>query len=124
MAYVRPRIRVRENSRRIVRGGIWDAEAGRTVFQATRTEVFKVDVDFTDILDRATITATLTSDGVTATAAVSSGVVTLSISAIANLGDVDLKVTFSDGRIQEEFLRFRDPFAIASDDYGPIKIPA
>jgi hypothetical protein len=124
MAYVRPRIRVRENNRRAVRGGIPDAESGRTVFQATRTEAFKVDVDFTDILDGATITAAVTSDGVTATAAVASGVVTLSISAIGNLGDVDLAVTFSDGRVQEEFLRFRDPFSIASDDYGAARIPA
>jgi hypothetical protein len=118
MAYVRPIVRVRENGRRIVRGGRWDYEAGRTVFQASRTEVFQVTVDFTDILDGATITVTLTSDGVTATSSVSAGVVTLSISSIGNMGDVDVKVVFSDGRTQEEFLRFRDPWGISIDDYG------
>ncbi len=122
MAYVRPIIRVRENSRRIVRGGLWDAELGRTVIQATADEAFKVNVDFTDILDSATITAAVEADSATVTAAVVSGVVTLTCSAIGSASDVDLTVTFSDGRIQQEFLRLRDPFIGVRDDYGAVTV--
>lgn len=122
MAYVRPRIRLRENNRRIARGGIWDAEAGRTTFQATATEVFKIDVDFTDLLDGATITAAVTAEGATATSAVSGGVVTLSLSSLATVADVDVTVTYSDGRIQQEFLRISDPSAMWRDDYGLVSV--
>jgi len=118
MAYVRPRIRVRENNRRITRGGVWDAEAGRTTFQATSTEVFKLDVDFTDLLDSATLTAAVTTSGATATSSVSGGVVTLSVSAVISVGDIDLTVTFSDGRIQQEFIRITDPSCAQREDYG------
>jgi hypothetical protein len=118
MAYVRPIIRIRENHRRIVRGGVWDAELGRTVIQATADETFKLNVDFTDVLDSATITAAVEADSATVTAAVSSGVVTLTCSAIGSASDVDLTVTFSDGRIQQEFIRLRDPFVGVRDDYG------
>lgn len=122
MAYVRPIVRVRENSRRIVRGGLWDAELGRTVIQATADETFKVNVDFTDLLDSATITAAVSADGATVTSAVSSGVVTLTCSAIGSAANVDLTVTFSDGRIQQEFLRLRDPQTGVRDDYGAVTV--
>jgi hypothetical protein len=119
MAYVRPIVRVRENNRRIIRGGVWDCEQGRTVFQATSDEAFKVNVDFTDILAGGSLTATVESDGATVTSSVSSGVVTLTISAVSSNADIDLKATFSDGRIQQEFLRVKDPFVGVRDDYGP-----
>lgn len=122
MAYVRPIIRVRENSRRIVRGGLWDAVLGRTVIQATADEAFKVNVDFTDILDGATITAAVVADSATVSASVSSGVVILTCSAIGSASDVDLTVTFSDGRIQQEFLLLRDPFQWNRSDYGPVRV--
>lgn len=118
MAYVRPIVRVRENGRRIIRGGVWDSEQGRTVFQATSEETFKINVDFTDILDGSTITAAVESDGATVTSSVSSGVVILTCSAIASNADIDLTVTFSDGRIIQEFLRVKDPFVGTRDDYG------
>jgi hypothetical protein len=118
MAYVRPIIRVREGHRRVVRGGVWDAELGRTVIQATADETFKLNVDLTDILDSATITAAVEADGATVTSAVVAGVVTLTCSAIGSASDVDLTVTFSDGRIQQEFIRLRDPFIGSRDDYG------
>lgn len=118
MAYVRPIIRVRESNRRIVRGGVWDAEAGRTVLQATADETFKVNVDFTDILDSATITAAVTNDNATVLTSVASGVVTLTISDVGSSANIDLTVTFSDGRIQQEFLRVKDPFTGTRDDYG------
>ena len=120
MAYVRPIVRVRENGRRIVRGGLWDAEQGRTVIQATSDETFKVNVDFTDILDGGSITAAVEAESATVTASVSSGVVTLTCSAVENVSNVDLTVTFSDGRIHQEFLRLRDPFQWSRDDYGPV----
>ncbi len=122
MAYVRPIVRVRENNRRIVRGGVWDAELGRTVIQATADETFKVNVDFTDILDSGTLTAAVEADSATVTAAVSSGVVTLTCSAIGSASDVDLTVTFSDGRIQQEFLRLCDPSVFNTDDYGLARV--
>ena len=122
MAYVRPIIRVRENSRRIIRGGLWDADLGRTVIQATADEAFKVNVDFTDILDGGTITAAVVADSATVSASVSSGVVTLTCSAIGSASDVDLTVTFSDGRIQQEFLLLRDPFQWNRSDYGPVRV--
>ena len=122
MAYVRPLVRVRENNRRIIRGGIWDAPAGRSTFQATSDEALKIDVDFTDVLNSATITAAVTSDGVTASAAVSSGVVTLTISAATVPGDIDLTVTFDDGRISQEFLRVHDPSYYNRDDYGLVAV--
>ena len=118
MAYVRPIIRVRESNRRIVRGGVWDAEAGRTVLQATADETFKVNVDFTDILDSATITAAVTADNATVSSSVASGVVTLTVSDVGSSANIDLTVTFSDVRIQQEFLRVKDPFSAVFDDYG------
>ena len=118
MAYVRPIVRVRENGRRIIRSGVWDSEQGRTVFQATSEETFQIKVDFTDILDSGTITAAVESDGATVTSSVAAGVVTLTCSAISSNADVDLTVTFSDGRIQQEFLRVKDPFTGVKDDYG------
>lgn len=122
MAYVRPIIRVRENSRRIIRGGLWDAVLGRTVIQATADEAFKINVDLTDILDGATITAAVVADSATVSASISSGVVILTCSAIGSASDVDLTVTFSDGRIQQEFLLLRDPFQWNRSDYGPVRV--
>lgn len=118
MAYVRPVIRLRENCRRIVRGGIWDGQAGRTVFQKSSDEAYKINVDVTDLLDGATITAAVSADGITASSSVAAGVVTLTCSAVSNVGDIDLTVTFSDGRIQQEYLRVEDPSCAGTDDYG------
>lgn len=122
MAYVRPIIRVRENARRIIRGGLWDAELGRSRFQATNTEVFKIDVNLTDLLDGGTITAAVEADNATVTASVSAGVVTLSVSAVSGAALIDLTVTFSDGRIQQEFLLVQDPSCWSHDDYGLVTV--
>lgn len=124
MAYVRPIIRVRENDRHITRGCFYDAEIGRHRFQATNSETFKATLDFTDILDGATITVALAADGVTATSSVSTGVVTLTLSAVASTGDLDVTTTFSDGRIRQDFLRIYNPTAYNRDDYGLVKVQA
>jgi hypothetical protein len=124
MAYVKPIIRVRENNRYIDRGCFFDNQIGRHCLQATKDETFKVNLDYTDILDGATITAATASDGLTASSAVVAGVVTLTLSAVTCAGDLDVTTTFSDGRIRQDFLRVYDPFASFRDDYGPVRAQA
>lgn len=113
------RIRIRENDRHISRGCYFDTSTGRFMLQATDTEVLTLPIDYTDILDGATITATLSADGLTATSTVAAGVITLTLSAVASTGDLDMTVTFSDGRIRQEFFRLIDPHAYRRDDYYP-----
>jgi len=122
MAYVRPIIRVRENNRFIDRGCYFDAEMGRHVLQATDLETLKVTLDYTDILDSATITVTTNANGLTVSSSVSGGVVTLTLSAVASAGDLDVTTTFSDGRIRQDFLRVKDPSGWARDDYGLVAV--
>jgi hypothetical protein len=120
VAYPNPIIRVRENDRFINRGCYYDASTARHIFQATDTEAIKVKLDYTDILDGATITIVLTACGLTASSAIASGVVTLTLSSVAGRGDLDVKTTFSDGRIRQDFIRVNNPFCWGRDDYGPV----
>jgi len=119
MAYPNPIVRYRENNREILRGVSKDNQTGRFVFQQREDETAKAILDFTDILNGATITATSTDENITASTSVSSGQVTLTTSAMGmSSGDVDLTVTFSDGRIRIEKLRFCEPQGGWRDDYG------
>lgn len=122
MAYVKPIIRIRENDRLITRGCYEDKAIGRVVFQRSADETFKALLDYTDILDGATITVATSADGLTAASAVASGVVTLTLSAVASLGDLDVTTTFSDGRVRQDYLRIYDPFTWNRDDYGPVRV--
>ena len=119
MAYPNPIVRFRENNREILRGVTKDNQTGRFVFQQREDETAKAVLDFTDILNGATITATSTDENITASTSVSSGQITLTTSAMgAGRGDVDLTVTFSDGRVRIEKLRFSEPQGSWRDDYG------
>jgi len=119
MTYPNPIVRYRENNREILRGVTKDNQTGRFVFQQREDETAKAVLDFTDILNGATITATSTDENITASTSVSSGQITLTTSAMgAGRGDVDLTVTFSDGRVRIEKLRFSEPQGSWRDDYG------
>ena len=119
MAYVKPRIRVRENDRFIHRGCWYDAQIGRHIFQVTGDETVVLQVDYTDILDGATITASLAEDGVDGTPSVSAGVVSITCTSVTGYGDLDLTTTFSDGRIRQDFIRLCDPYSSSRVDYLP-----
>ena len=119
MTYPNPIVRYRENNREILRGVTKDNQTGRFVFQQREDETAKAVLDFTDILNGATITASSTDENITASTSVSSGQITLTTSAMgAGRGDVDLTVTFSDGRVRIEKLRFSEPQGSWRDDYG------
>jgi len=119
MTYPNPIVRYRENNREILRGVTKDNQTGRFVFQQREDETAKAVLDFTDILNGATITATSTDENITASTSVSSGQITLTTSAMgAGRGDVDLTVTFSDGRVRIEKLRFSEPQGSWRNDYG------
>lgn len=122
MAYVRPIIRIRENGGFIDRGCYLDRAIGRHILQATADEAFKVTLDYTDVLDSATITVATSADGLTASSSVSSGVVTLTLSAVSGVGDLDVTTTFSDGRIRQDFIRVSDPSSWSRDDYGMTRV--
>ena len=122
MAYVKPRVRIRENDRFISRGCYYDAQLGRHIFQVTGDETTVLQVDYTDILDSATITASLAEDGVDGTPSVAAGVVSITCTSVTGYGDLDLTVTFSDGRIRQDFLRLCDPYSWAASDYVPESI--
>lgn len=119
MAYPNPILRIRENGVAIVRGGWLDTAAGRHVFQALEDEVLSVRVNYTDILNSETITATADTDGVDVTPTVNAGIVTLAVSNVSGVGDADLTVTFSGGRVMQTLLRFIDPYTYRRDDYYP-----
>lgn len=117
MAYVNPIIRIRENNCFIDRGCYYDRQIGRHVVQAFDSETFVLKVDYTDILDGDTITASLADSGVDATPTVAAGVVSITASNLSGWADLDLTVTFSGGRIRQDFLRLIDPFTVSRDDY-------
>ena len=124
MTYPTPLIRFRENNRQILRGATQDHQRGRIVFQQREDETMLCVLDFTDLLNGATITATATDENITASPSVSSGQITLTTSAMgASHGDVDLTVTFSDGRVRIEKLRFCEPAGTWRDDYGWVSAP-
>ena len=119
MSYPHPIIRIRENSRFIDRGCYYDEQIGRHVVQMTDAETAVLKVDYTDILDGETITASLADDGADATPSVAAGIVSITASSLSGYADLDLTVTFSDGRIRQDFIRLCDPFAWRRDDYLP-----
>jgi len=107
MAYPNPIIRYRENNREILRGVTKDHRVGRFVLQQREDETGKAVLDFTDILNGATITAAVTDNNISGTVAVSSGQVTLTTTGLGmGYGDTDVTVTFSDGRIRIDKLRY------------------
>lgn len=124
MAYPSPIIRYRENNREILRGVFKDPRRGRFVLSQRATEVGKTILDFTDLLNGSTITATTTPQNITGSVSVSGGQVTLTTSAMGNAyGDVDVKITFSDGRVRVEKLRFTEPQSSWREDYGWVSVP-
>lgn len=119
MAYPNPIIRFRENNREILRGVTKDHATGRFVLQQRDDETAKTTLDFTDLLNSSTITATVTDSNLTASVAVSAGQITLTTSALGmGYGDADITVTFSDGRIRIEKLRFAEVNGTWRTDYG------
>jgi len=119
MAYPNPIIRYRENNREILRGVTKDHRAGRFVLQQREDETGKTTLDFSDILNGATITAAVTDSNITGTVSVSSGQVTLTTTGLGmGYGDTDVTVTFSDGRIRIEKLRYAEVNGNWRSDYG------
>jgi hypothetical protein len=113
-------IRVRENNRHIVRGVNYDDKAGRYRVQCSEGETVKVTLDLSDWLGSGVTVSSsaISNDGVTCTKSESSGVFTLTASAVEGRGDTDLTITASDGRVRVERLRFEDPvFASRGPDY-------
>jgi hypothetical protein len=112
-------VRVRDNNRRIVRGGWYDDTSGRLKFQVSQGETIKVTLNLSDWLNGATVSSSsLTNSGVTVTKAESSGVFTLTASNVSGYGYSDLTITASDGRIRLERFRFEDPLTYRPNDYG------
>lgn len=123
MTYPNPIIRFRENGREILRGVTKDHQTGRFVLQQREDETSKAILDFTDLLNGATITASASDENITASTSVSSGQITLTTSAMgASHGDVDITVTFSDGRVRIEKLRYTEPQGSWRQDYGWVSI--
>lgn len=122
MTYPNPIIRIRENNRFIDRGCYYDHQIGRHILQATENETLVLKVDYTDILNGETITASLADDGVDATPSVAAGIVSIIASNLSGWADLDLTVTFSGGRIRQDFIRFCDPYSWRKDDYLPIPV--
>jgi hypothetical protein len=122
MAYVNPTVRIRENNRFIDRGCYYDGQIGRHIVQVTEGETIVFKVDYTDVLNGETITASLADDGVDATPSVAAGIVSITASNLSGFADLDLTVTFSGGRIRQDFLRFCDPFSWSRTDYLPIPV--
>jgi hypothetical protein len=119
MAYPNPIIRYRENNREILRGVTKDQSTGRFVLQQRADETAKTTLDFTDILNGATITAAVSDSNISGSTSVSSGQVTLTTTGLGmGYGDTDLTITFSDGRIRIEKLRFAEVNGSWRYDYG------
>lgn len=122
MAYPNPMIRIRENDRFIDRGCYYDGRVGRHIVQVTADETIVLKVDYTDILNSETITASLADDGVDATPVVAAGVVSITASNLSGWADLDLTVTFSGGRVRQDFIRLSDPFSFQRVDYMPTPV--
>lgn len=122
MGYPNPIIRIRENGRFIDRGFYYNPNIGRHVLQVVENETLVLKVDYTDILNGETITASLADDGVDATPSVAAGVVSITASNLSGYADLDLTVTFSGGRIRQDFIRLCDPYSWRKDDYLPIPV--
>lgn len=115
---------IRENNRRVIRGGTFDRTNGRSEFQVSEDEVATAIIDLEHWLGGATISSVaLTNNGLSATESHSSTVVTLTISEVSSSGTCDALVTCSDGRVRKERLLFRSPAAAypGSTDFGWVR---
>lgn len=123
MAYPYPIIRIRENNRHIDRGCYYDAEMGRHMLQFTNLDTRLVLLDLSDILADASIDdVSISSSGISTASTSSGGVITLTLSNLSAVGDIDITTTLDDGRIRTDFLRVHDPFCWSAEDYGPVKV--
>lgn len=114
-------IRVRENNRRIVRGVTHDDTFAGYRVQIAEGETIKVVLNLTDWLGSATVSSySGSADGGTVSTAHSSGVFTLTASAVSGTADYDLTITTSDGRVRVERFRFEEPLSGRRDDYGSL----
>lgn len=101
---------IRENNRRIVRGGNFDDTLGRWKLQIGDGETILATLDLTDWLGDAEITAiALDLDGVSVTEDEEDGLITLTASAASGNGNCDMTITCDDGRIRVERFRFEQP---------------
>lgn len=107
----------RENQRHIVRGLSWNAYRRRVEVDLERDETEEVTLDFS-ALGTVSSVATPRVSGITATATEADNIVTLTLSNLAGAGDVDLKVTFSTGRVRIIYIRARSAQGSYIDDYG------
>lgn len=112
-------IRVRENNRRILRGFTFDDRQSRYQAQILAGETIKPQINLSDWLGSATISAAaISAEGGTVTQANSAGVVTLTVSAVDSCCDAKLTITASDGRVRVEKFRFVEASAIEGrNDY-------
>jgi len=117
-------IAIRENNRRITRGGTFDADNGLTEFQVGQDEVAIATIDMDNWIGSATITTVaLTNSGLTATEAHGTDTVTITVSEVSYSGTCDALITVSDGRKRMERLRFVTPQSAypGSNDYGWVR---
>jgi len=115
---------IRENNRRVVRGGTYDPTNARTEFQVSEDEVATAIIDLANWIGSATIsTVALTNNGVTATESHTTTKVTLTVSDVSSSGTCDALITCSDSRVRKERLAFRNPAAAypGSTDFGWVR---
>lgn len=113
-------IRFRENQRYIIRGPIsFDTLKRRFLIDMEPDEVKLITIDLNAILNGATITTdeVTKASGITASVSDSSGIITLTLSALSRLADITLKVTLSDSRVMKIYLRARSTENTYFDDY-------
>lgn len=113
-------LRVRQNNRRITRGGHFDDRAGRFDVYVGEGETVRVDIDITDWIGSATISSSTisTNGGGTVTKSLSGTVFTLTASGVDGFCDATLTITCSDGSVRVEKIRFKRPYVTGRDDYG------
>ena len=115
---------IRENNRRVVRGGTYDRTNARTEFQVSEDEVATAIIDLEHWLGNATVSSVaLTNNGVTATESHTTDSVTITASEVSSSGTCDVLVTCSDSRVRKERLLFRNSAAAypGSTDFGWVR---
>ena len=115
---------IRENNRRVVRGGTYDRTNARTEFQISEDEVATAIIDLANWIGSATIsTVALTNNGVTATESHTTTKVTITASDVSSSGTCDALITCSDSRVRKERLLFRNSAAAypGSTDFGWVR---
>jgi hypothetical protein len=95
-------IQFRENQRQTVRGLSYNLTSREFLLDMEEGEAMKVTLDFTPLMSSGETLSVSVSDasGITATATESSGIVTLSLSALSSVGTVKLTATFSGGMVK------------------------